>query len=366
MKIGLLMYANDFPYRGGIWRYSYNLARNFIELDKENKYAFIHGQKTPENFVDLEQNEKILPMNSFKKILKLPAVLADDNFNVIHETANFTPLFSKEKYKKIVTIHDLTALIYPQTTGIKGYLFFKFYLPRALKRVDSIIVPTENTKKDIQKFYNLPPEKIKVIAHGIEEKFFRKVDEKEIQNFRIKNKLNFPFLLWVGAINPHKNLVTIFKAFKALPTDFQKKYKIILAGYLGDKPNDTLRYIKQSGLEDKVVRFGSVNENELVLLYKSADLFIFPSLYEGFGFPVLEAMAAGCPVISSNIAPLSEIINDAGILISPTDISLWREKLIEIFDSDDIKAELRLKGQRRARQFSWKRCAQEHLNVYLQ
>lgn len=365
MRIGLLMYANDPPFRGGLWRYGYNLAKNLIKIGSANQFLFIHGEKREENFYGLENYERIIPASSFKKICVLPKILIKEKIDILHETANLSPFFPQiTPYKKIVTIHDLSALRYPNTTNLRGWLFFKFLLPKALTRIDYIIVPTRNTKNDIIDFYGINENKIRVIHHGVEEKFFNDISEEKLITFKKRYQLHKPFLFWVGAINIHKNLQTIFKAFLRLPSYIQNEYQIILAGYFGDRAARSLEMIKNLKLDKKVILLQSVSDEELILLYKSASLFVYPSSYEGFGFPVLEAMASGCPVIVSHSSSLPEVVGNGGILVDPHNIELWSYHITKVLEEKSLREELIRHGIQQAKKFNWYKTAQEHLKVY--
>lgn len=270
MKIGLLMYANDMFFRGGIWRYSYNLARSLVKLDKQNDYTFVHGRKIPENFRNLDDKEQIWPLGRIGKIWKLPELLREEQFDVVHETANFAPIFRQVNYKKIMTLHDLIPIKFPGTIDIKSLMYYKFYLPITLRQFDYIITPSNNSKEDINELYKIPASKIKVIYHGIEEKFFEEVSEERLNNFKKKYKLNFPFILLVRGIDYRKNPITIFRAFAAMPREFQKSFKIVVLGgvHPSEKEGDIIREMRRLKIEDKVIIFDIIkSDSDYKLFY---------------------------------------------------------------------------------------------------
>lgn len=364
MKIGLLMYANDYPNRGGVWRYNYNLAKNLLELDTEDEYVFIHGKSTPDNFKGLEANEALRPMGVLGKLLKLPGELAGEGFDVVHETANTIPRFSWQPYRKVATVHDLAGLRYPETTNAKGRALFRWYLPYVLKHVDVVVVPSENTKREIIEYYGIPGEKLRVIKYGVEERFFEKKTPVQIRATKEKLGIHWPFLLWVGAVNRHKNIKTVLEAFLRLPKEFHSSLKLVLAGYMGDMAQDTFSQIREYGLSDAVVSVGAVSDEELSTLYQAAEMFVFPSFYEGFGFPALEAMASGCPVLASNAASLPEVVGKEGLLLSPDAPDAWAEAIEKVMRSAGLREELSAQGIRRAKEFTWGKTAERHLSVY--
>jgi len=363
MKVGLIMYQGDFL-MGGFFRAAYNLIRELIRLDTQNTYQCIHGLRKPENFRGLEAHEIILPMKNWQKMRKLPSYLAKMGFDIILDTANISPLFFREPYKKIVTIHDLTPLRNKNWVTKRSHLVYRFYLPIALRTVDLILVPSLNTKQDLQSYYGIPDSKIKVIHWGIEEKFFQPISGEILTSFRNQKGLNFPYILHVGNLNPHKNLITALKAYTRLPPAIKKEYRFVSVGPKGDLGDYTIKEILKLNLGDSLVRLEYVDDEELVMLYRGAALFLFPSLYEGFGFPVLEGMASGTSVICSNTASLPELVGEGGILLSPLDVDSWREAIIRVLSEQNLQNSLREKGKIQSKKFSWRKCALEHLKIY--
>ncbi len=363
MKTGLVFYQGDWV-AGGLWRYGYSLATEFLKLDASNEYKLIHGYKRPENFIGLERIEQLIPLNSWQKILRLPQILNKNNFDVIHVTENACPLFIRPKYKTLVNMHDLMPLALPQAVNKKTFLYYKYYLPQALKRVDSIITSSEYSKNDLIKFYGIDDKKIKIIYHGIPSHFFGDIDSGKLEYFKNKYKITHPFLLSVSGINFRKNLKIVFEAFNVLSKYIKQEYKILLVGKAESEADPTRQLIKKMNLENNVRFLGYVPEDDLLYFYKLASVFLFPSLYEGFGLPVIEAMAAGCPVISSNATCLPEITGGAALLLDPNKIGDWSEAMSSILTNSEIKNNLINKGKNHAQQFTWEKSAREHLKCY--
>lgn len=349
---------------GGLWRYGYSLMNQFNKLDPTNYYRVIHSQENPENFIGLENNEELIPLKGWEKIVKLPRILADRKFDVVHVTENLCPLFNNQSYKKIITIHDLMPLSLSQAADFKTRLYYKFYLPRALRRVDKIITISEYSKQELINLYNIKEEKIEVIYHGIDNIFSQEVDQKSLQIFKDKYQLDHPFLLFVGGINLRKNLKIVLEAYNSLSNSFKKEFKIILVGKAGAEAEGTRRLIQTLGLNESVRIIGKVSDKELPLFYKSASLFVFPSLNEGFGLPVIEAMAAGCPVISSNATCLPEISGGAALLLDPLRVEEWRDGIASVLSDQQLSQDLVKSGIVRAGQFNWQDSAKKHLEVY--
>lgn len=215
---------------------------------------------------------------------------------------------------------------------------------------------------DIIRYFKIPENKIKVIYLGVDEDY-KPLSETEIRKVRQKYHLNYPFILYVGSLISHKNIPTLIKAFYKL-----KKYglphKLVITGKRGWKYKNIFEIISKLNLQKDVVFTGYVQREDLPALYNAADLFVYPSLYEGFGLPPLEAMACGTPVITSNTSSLPEVVGNAGIMVDPYDIDGLAKAMYEVLTNEGLRAELRKRGLERAKMFSWKKTAEETLNVY--
>ncbi len=362
-KIALIFYQGDWV-AGGLWRYGYSLAREFLKIDPKNSYKIIHGRNNPENFLGLEKQEEIIPLRGWGKMLKLPMILQQNNFDVVHVTENACPFFWCGSYKKIVNIHDLMPLALPGAVNKKTFLYYKFFLPRALKKVDLIITSSQHSKNDIIRFYGINENKIKIIYHGVPDNYFKEINSEDLEKFKAKYQINEPYILSVSGINFRKNLKTVLLAYSQMDQKIKNTYKIYLVGKAEWEARETRDIIKKLGLENNVRILGEVPEGDLPYFYKLAKVFTFPSLYEGFGLPIVEAMAVGCPVISSNATCLPEITGGAAILVDPNDISGWKESMSQVLESNKLANDLIEKGKKRAQQFSWQNSARQHLELY--
>lgn len=374
MRTALLMYAADY-FQGGLWRYAYNLGKNLVVLDDKNTYEFFHGQKKEENFLSLNQYEKIEPQTVIGKIFKQPQLLAKEGFDIVHQTENFCPLFSsKQKYKKIITIHDLTPLKFPQHFSRSSWWYYKYFLPQLLKRVDNIIVPSFSTKEDLVNLYKIKENKITVIYEGIEDKFFEPISDDIKTNVLKKFKIDKPYVLTLG-VNFHRNLPTIFRAYKGLSQKMQETVSLVVAGATGKEYIQRPKFIGRAigyiekevekfGLSDKVIFTGYMSDIELRSLYQKAEVFCFASIAEGFGFPPLEAMASNCLVISSNRSAMQETLKQGAILLDPLDYRAWTENLESVL-TNPKKFKVNLEtSYKTAQSFKWEKCAREHLKIY--
>jgi glycosyltransferase involved in cell wall biosynthesis len=237
-------------------------------------------------------------------------------------------------------------------------------LPRFLRDADKIIAISECTKKDAIRLYGIEEAKIRVI-HGGVNPFFRPVSPDTAEAVRHRYNLPNHYILYVGTIEPRKNLVTLLEAYRAL-RNRDAEIKLVIAGRKGWRQEEFFRKLLKTGLEHDIVFTGFVPDQDLPAVYTMADVFAFPSLYEGFGLPVLEAMACGTPVVCSNTSRLPEVAGNAAVLVSPQDVRGWIEALNKILKSDELRTDLHQRGLRQAAGFTWESTARKTCDVYRQ
>jgi glycosyltransferase involved in cell wall biosynthesis len=297
-----------------------------------------------------------------QKMFLIPLYIKKNNPDVIHDTYHFAPFLFLKKFKKVITVYDITPILYPETHKISRIFMHKYFFSPILKSSDKIISISENTKRDIIKHFKIPEDKIKVIPLAANENF-RKLDENETSKIKSKYNINFPFILYVGTLEPRKNIPNLLNAFYKIKKQ-GIAHKLVIAGGKGWKYKEIFETIEKLNLQNDVIFTGYVPDEDLPGLYNAADLFVYPSLYEGFGLPPLEAMQCGTPVITSNTSSLPEVVGDAGIMVNPHDIGELANKMYEVLTNKDLRKELSKKGIERAKLFSWKKCAEETLKVY--
>jgi glycosyltransferase involved in cell wall biosynthesis len=226
-----------------------------------------------------------------------------------------------------------------------------------------VIVDSESTKRDVVRLYRKQAESINVV-HLAADPCYRPIDD-ECSRTRVRERYGLPdrFLLYVGTIEPRKNLVRLIEAYKRVRRDIGNA-PLVLAGGLGWKYEGILKAAADPELDESVLMPGRIPDEDLPVLYSLASAFVFPSLYEGFGLPPLEALQSGCPVVTSNSSSLPEVVGDAGIQVDPRSTEEICEALIRIMSSEDLRQDLRERGLTRARRFSWARCAAETIAVY--
>ena len=271
--------------------------------------------------------------------------------------------------RSLVTIHDLSFLITPECAEAKLRGYLTKAVPRAVQRADHISVDAAAIKTDLIERLGVPEEKISVIYGGVGPEFRPITDREKLEEVRQRLKLPEHFLLFLGTIEPRKNLARLAEAWHQIKdTEAGKGRRLVLAGRRGWLYEPILARIAELGLQDEIVWLDFVPEDDLVALYNLADLFCFPSIYEGFGIPPLEALACGTPVVTANNSSLAEVFTGAAIMCEATSVESIAEAIqqgLASLDGDgQLIAQLREKGLERARQFTWQQAAKEAAQLY--
>jgi alpha-1,3-rhamnosyl/mannosyltransferase len=257
------------------------------------------------------------------------------------------------------TIHDMTAWSHPEMHTPGTVLADQRFAENIIKPARGIITPSESSRKDAIERLGLNPARVRAIHHGISDEYFASPDP---QLARARYKLNKPYILFVSTIEPRKNLPRLLDAYEALPATIREEYELVVAGPQGWSSEKTMLRLQLSG--PNIRYLGYVPEEYLPGLTAGAAVFAYPSLYEGFGFPVAQAMAAGVPVITSNVSSLPEVAAGAAALVDPLSTLELRESLARILTSPSLAAEMSTKGRDRAKHFNWQRCARESWDFF--
>jgi len=382
MRVCLIAVTMD-ENRAGIARYCYNLFKNLKRIDGENEYILVRRKASNECDCDGElvvPYPKIPMKRTIGNYIQLPLELKKEKFDVIHDLSQISPFIFNFSSSKVLTIHDLSPILFPETYGKIHVFLQKYILPKTLKNVDKVIAVSENTKKDIVKYLGFPEESIEVVYNGVDERF--KPLSHDLCSYDLKrdafartamqNSLSHdlcsydfsPYILFVGTLEPRKNVTTLLKAFYILKKRKEVMHKLVIAGGKGWKNKEVYETMRRLNLSNSVKFLGYVPDEELPKLYSGADLFVYPSLYEGFGLPPLEAMACGCPVITSNVSSLPEVVGDAGIMVNPLDINGLADAVYKVLNDEGLREEMVKKGLKRVRMFGWEECARKTLRVY--
>lgn len=378
----------------GVGHYTFFLVSNLLKRDKKNEYVLFFdnllSRDAAEEMIAGAQNVKIrfFPFHQYKHYLPFvfshlltASALEKEKLDVFHSPAYTLPL--SYRGKSIITVHDLAIYKNPEWFPKKflvGQSFStKILVPKSLKKATKIIAVSNNTKKDIEEIFKINSQKVEVIYEGVE---FRNLPSKKesvcgiesevcFEDLKIKYGLNDNYILFLGTIEPRKNITALVQAFRDLIFDnknIEQKYQLIIAGARGWKYKNVFKEIKecQKRVEARgeIKYIGYVPGREKFMLMKGAACFVFPSLYEGFGLPVLEALSLGVPTIISNRSSLPEIGGPAAILVDPEKISEISQALKKVLKDKNLREELGKRGVVWAEKFSWEKCAEETLRVY--
>jgi glycosyltransferase involved in cell wall biosynthesis len=257
----------------------------------------------------------------------------------------------------------MTFFLYPRLhTRIKR-IFFPMAIRLSARLADGLIAVSEQTRQDALRILHLPPERITTVAHGISPAFHPISDSIALEDIRRKYRLPKKFILFVGAVEPRKNLPLLLKAYRRL-ADRDIPEHLVIAGPLGWMYDDMLLMIKQLGIQDRVLFTGYVPAEDLPRVYNLARVFVYPSLYEGFGLPPLEAMACGVPVVTTGVSAMLETVGEAAVLVPPQDEQALVEALLSVLEDDSLRQNLALAGPIQAAKYSWKNSALATIEVY--
>ena len=351
----------------GIGTYTRNLLRHLARIDRDSEYVLLCHQPDLGIGAQLGPNFRTVlepsPNYSIREQIHVPWVLRRERPDVFHAPHYVMP--PAVRCRSLVTIHDCIHLMFPQYLPSRAaYVYAKAVMWSAARRSHRILTVSEASKRDIVRLLNVPAEKIVVVYNAIDERFRVAPSEDAIARVRERYQLDHRFVLYVGNIKPHKNLVRLVEAFDELrKRGFDDLTLLIIGDEISKLP--ALRRAVHSHKLHKHVRFlGYLPDDTLAILYRLAAVFVFPSLYEGFGLPPLEAMACGTPVVTSNVSSLPEVTGDAAVLVDPYDAGSIADGMTKVLSDPALREKLRVKGIARAREFSWERSVSRTLEIY--
>ena len=291
----------------------------------------------------------------------LPLCLSMEKVDVFHAPGYVAPLINR--CPTILTVYDCIALTHPHLCRRANRMHYRLMLPESARHARRVIVPTEAVKNDLLRTTRVSEANVNVIPLGISPQF-RPLDDRECEKVRTAHDLPEKFILFVGNIEPKKNLQTLLKAFFALKAHRKVPHKLVIAGKPAWGSAAVMRTIAAHDLGEDVRLLGYFPENELAALYNLAELFVLPSIVEGFGFPPLEAMACGTPVVASDVPALHETLGDAASLVDPLSLAELKKAMEDVLFDADQQQKQRAAGIERARQYSWLNTAQQTMDVY--
>jgi glycosyltransferase involved in cell wall biosynthesis len=358
-QIGLIAYGLDRA-PGGIARYSKELIAA-LQKAGVNITILQAGELTHYNRSIPLRGSKRLPGLLTIGQIEVARITQQRRLALVHDPTGCAPLWLTRAWR-VVTIHDVIPFIYPETSSRLDWLIYHFWLPVVISRLDSIITVSEQSKSDLVQYLQVKPEKITVIPEAASP-IYQPLRQTRIENTLLRLGINFPYILYVGSIEARKNLNTLLEAYDQVRC-WSENWKLVIVGAHRWKYSSVFSTLERLQLTSSVYFTGYVAEEDLPILYNGASLFIFPSLYEGFGLPVLEALACGTPVVTSNCASLPEVAGEAAILVDPLDVNAIALAIRQVLEEPDLAVSMRLKGIAQAQQFSWEQTAKRTTEVY--
>jgi glycosyltransferase involved in cell wall biosynthesis len=291
-----------------------------------------------------------------------PIALQRHRVDLVHGPVNISPVLAR--HRSVVTVHDLAFLVYPEQYPGAKQRYLNLLTGLSIKRAGRVIAVSDSTRADILRYYGVHPERVVVVPNGVDPDFAQVSDPNRLKALRDQYRLPEQFILFVGTLQPRKNLVGLLRAYARIVNEVDWPLVVVGApGWLYEPVFNEARWL---GVADRVIFAGYADPDALPLWYSAASVFVYPSLYEGFGLPVLEAMACGTPVITSSTSSLPEVAGDAAIYVNPADVVALASALARLIHQPALQAELRERGQARARRYSWEQTARETAEVYRQ
>jgi glycosyltransferase involved in cell wall biosynthesis len=364
LKVGIDVRELERGKATGIGQY----LKNFLEVGVKDRYDWtfiLFGNQNSAIDLDASNIKKIFIPEYFTVLwdqVQLPYYLAKEKIDVF-----LTPYFKAPliiSCKLVVIINDLIPILskeYRSLDRLCNRIYFKALAKASTVRANKIIAISHHSKIDILKNFKTPEDKVEIIHLSVDGSYRPLMNNlKQVKN---KYGIGKNYILYFGNFNPHKNVRTLLKAYSGLPREIKSQYQLVLGGRKDSHCVELENCARQLGIENNVIFTGFIFEEDLPTIYSAASLFIFPSLYEGFGLPPLEAMACGTPVIVSNTTSLPEVVGDAGILLDPENVQKFTDAILTVLSDNELKDKLREKGLSRAKKFTVHKTASNILNL---
>ena len=384
MRIGI-DYTAAVNQGAGIGRYTRQLVRALLALDTQDEIVLLAatpraarrvaaggrrlvrtGGAAPESqapnarLIRLPLSERVLTILWHRLRLPLPVELFGGRLDVFHSPDFALP--PVRQARTVLTVHDLSFMRVPECSqpSLRAYLLR--VVPPSVRRADVVLADSESTRNDVIELLGVGPDRVRVLYPGVDEGFQRVQDAQVLADVRQRYRLPERFVLSVGTLQPRKNLTRLIEAHKQVRADAD--IELVIAGGAGWMYEGIFRRVEELGLQGAVHFPGYVGDEDLPALYTLADLFVFPSLYEGFGLPALEAMACGTPVVTSDVSSLPEVVGDAALMVDPHDVDALAEAMRRVLGEPSLRSAMIRRGLVRAQSFTWSRAAEELLCLY--
>jgi glycosyltransferase involved in cell wall biosynthesis len=351
----------------GIGTYIRNLLRELAGMDHDTEYVILSRPEDGTAVRSLGDNfrpvEETSGNYSLAEQIRIPLALKRERVDLFHAPHYVLPPLVR--CPSVVTIHDCIHLMFPQYLPNRWALAYaQTSISMAAKRATRVLTVSESSKRDIQRFVDIPSGKIDVIYNSYDPRFGVEPDRDAVERVRERYQLHDDFVLYAGNVKPHKNLERLIEAFHIVRDRGLDHLKLVLIGDEISKYTALRRAIHRHQLHNYVRFLGYLPEDTLAVMYRLAGVFVFPSLYEGFGLPPLEAMASGTPVVTSNVSSLPEVAGDAALLVDPYDAVAIADGIYRVLTDHTLRSELQRRGPERARQFSWESSVRRVREIY--
>jgi glycosyltransferase involved in cell wall biosynthesis len=365
----LLSFKDDYR-QAGVSNYIYQLVNNVPRLDPQNQYFAYLNTSSGAETVKADNLTPIAthlptsrpPFRILWEQTLFPLSLRSRQADLVHCPMHVLPFLSRRR-RKVVTIHDLAFMTFPGSHKRWNRLYLRLFTRWSLGQADRVIAVSESTRREIVRLFGMPRRMIDVVYNGVDERFAPQ-PAAAVERFRREKGLPSRFILYLGTLEPRKNVEALLRAYAAARKTLPQDVKLVVAGGKGWGYEPVFETAEKLDLGDTLQFPGFVPDDELPLWYSAAEIFVYPSLYEGFGLPPLEAMACGTPVIASNSTSLPEVVGDAGILVSPHDDDALRDAILRVAGDQSLREEMSRKGIERAAMFSWVETAIKTIRVY--
>jgi glycosyltransferase involved in cell wall biosynthesis len=351
----------------GIGTYIRNVLRQLARLDDHTEFVLLCRPDDAAVLTSLGENFRPVAETagnySIAEQLTIPLALRREGVSLFHAPHYVLPPLVP--CRSVVTIHDCIHLMFPQYLPNRLALTYaRASIAMAARRATRVLTVSESSKRDILRFVDVEPAKIDVIYNAYDERFGVEPREEDVERVRERFQLHDPFVLYAGNVKPHKNLERLIDAFQVVRKRGVDNLKLVLIGDDISKYAALRRAVHRHQLHQQVRFLGFVPEETLAVMYRLASVFVFPSLYEGFGLPPLEAMASGTPVVTSNLSSLPEVAGDAAMLVDPYDPDAIAGGIYRVLTDDALRSSMRARGIERARQFSWEQSVRRVHDIY--
>ncbi len=366
MKIAIEARPIKWSYGTGIGNYTFSMIEMLNEIDHENEYTFLWPDNNPFPNIPFTRDYSFyfLPKDDEREAEEMPLWLSMENADLFHLPQNGFRTPKSKTCKIIVTIHDLIPYFLPEVVRPSFLKRFMREMPEIVELADHILTVSELSKKDLIEVLKVDPAKITVVHSAPTESYHPLPESETKQKLTKKYNLETPFILYAGGLNPRKNVAELIYAYSKICKELPSQAQLVILGSDGKHLNKLKLLTESLDLIENVVFPGFVNSNDLPLFYNGADLFVYPSLYEGFGLPPIEAMACGTPVITSNVSSLPEIVGDAAIQVNPNDTLRMAEAMFQVLTVQNLRDNLIQKGLNHSKFYNWRKNSSRILEVY--